>query len=259
MRDSGAREPALEQPDWLDASELTTQISAIATLNEPVRRALYAYVLSRAEAVGREEAAQAVGIARELAAFHVDKLLEQGLLDVEYRRRSGRSGPGAGRPAKLYRPSDRQLEFSLPDRRYELAARLLAEAFAHPGADPAQALDRVARRFGEALGAQARRRLGREPSSTRILQATCEVLRAHRFNPTETGGAVRLRNCPFQALAKDHPDLVCGMNLSLARGLLDGLGAGSLEARLDPQPGMCYVTLAPGQRPRAASPPRRAS
>lgn len=240
---SSAREPA--QPDSLDASEFAVQVSAIAALKEPVRRALYAYVLSRPEAVSREEAAQAVAIARELAAFHLDKLLDAGLLDVEYRRRSGRSGPGAGRPAKLYRPSDRQVEISLPDRRYELAARLLAEAFAEPGADPAQALARVARDFGEALGAEARRGLGREPSSTRILQATCAVLRAHGFNPTETDGAVRLRNCPFHALAQEHPDLVCGMNLSMARGLLAGLGAGSLEARLDAQPGMCCVTLAP--------------
>jgi predicted ArsR family transcriptional regulator len=255
MRASSAAEPAPEQPDSLDASEFTVQVSAIAALKEPVRRALYAYVLSRPEAVGREEAAQAVGIARELAAFHLDKLLEQGLLDVEYRRRSGRSGPGAGRPAKLYRPSDRQVEISLPDRRYELAARLLAEAFAHPGADPAQALEGVARRFGEGLGAQARQRLGPEPSSTRILQTTCEVLRAHGFNPTETDGAVRLRNCPFQALAQDHPELVCGMNLSMAQGLLAGLGAASLQARLDPQPGMCCVILAAGQRPAAASPP----
>lgn len=106
MRDSSAAKPAPEQPDSLDASEFTAQVSAIAALNEPLRRALYTYVLSRPEAVGREEAAQAVGIARELAAFHLDKLLEQGLLDVEYRRRSGRSGPGrtAGQALPAIRP-----------------------------------------------------------------------------------------------------------------------------------------------------------
>jgi predicted ArsR family transcriptional regulator len=226
-----------------DGAEVTAQIAAISILNEPLRRALYAYVLSRTEAVGRDEAGKAVGITRELAAFHLDKLLEEGLVDVEYRRLSGKDGPGSGRPAKLYRASGRQLELSLPGRRYELAASLLAEAFSQQGADPAEALDQVAHRFGEDLGAQARRRLGRRPSDTRLLHATCDVLRDQGFEPAETGGTVRLRNCPFQSIAQDHPELVCGMNLSLAQGLLAGLGAGGLEARLEPQPGMCCVAF----------------
>jgi predicted ArsR family transcriptional regulator len=233
----------MDSGDPLHGADLTAQIAAISALNEPLRRALYAYVVGHGGAVGRDEAGKAVGISRELAAFHLDKLLEEGLLDVEYRRLSGRDGPGAGRPSKLYRLSDRQLEISLPSRRYELAARLLARAFDEDCTDPAEALDRVARRFGEDLGAQARRRLGRRPSDTRLLQTTCQVLRDHGFEPTETAGTVRLRNCPFQALATEHPELVCGMNLSVARGLLAGLGAAGLEARLEPQPGMCCVAV----------------
>ena len=227
----------------VDGAEVAAQISAISTLNEPLRRGLYAYVLSRTEAVGRDEAGKAVGITRELAAFHLDKLLEEGLVEVEYRRLSGKDGPGAGRPAKLYRASDRQLEISLPGRRYELAARLLAEAFTQQGTDPAEALDDVAHRFGKELGAKARRRLGRRPSDTTLLHTACELLRDQGFEPTEIGGTVRLRNCPFQSIAKNHPELVCGMNLTLARGLLAGLGAGGLEARLEPQPGMCCVAF----------------
>jgi predicted ArsR family transcriptional regulator len=226
-----------------DGAEVAAQISAISILNEPLRRALYAYVLSRTDAVGRDEAGKAVGISRELAAFHLERLLEAGLVEVEYRRLSGKEGPGAGRPAKMYRTSDRQLEISLPGRRYELAARLLAEAFTQQGADPAEALEEVAHRFGEDLGAQARRRLGRRPNDVKLLHTTCEVLRDQGFEPTEIGGTVRLRNCPFQSIAKDHPELVCGMNLSLARGLLAGLGAGALEARLEPRPGMCCVAF----------------
>ena len=144
------------------------------------------------------------------------------------------------------------MEISLPGRRYELAARLLAEAFTQQGTDPAEALDEVAHRFGEDLGAQAGRRLGRRPSDTRLLHTTCQVLRDHGFEPTESDGTVRLRNCPFQSIAKDHPELVCGMNLSLARGLLAGLGAGGLEARLEPQPGMCCVAFSMAQGGEAA-------
>lgn len=238
--------------DPLDSPELASQISAIAALNEPLRRALYAYVLGQPDAVGRDEAAQAVGIARELAAFHLDKLLDEGLLAVEYRRLSGRSGPGAGRPAKLYRPSDRQLEITLPDRRYELAARLLAQAVEEQGDDPARAVDRVARRFGETLGTDARRHLGRRPSNSRLLDTAVEVLREHGFEPTQTKGEVRLRNCPFDTVAKDHTELVCGMNLSLAEGLLAGLGAQGIDVRLEPEPGMCCVALAFSRRARRA-------
>jgi predicted ArsR family transcriptional regulator len=240
----------MKRTDPPRSAELASQISAVAALNEPVRRALYTYILEKSEAVGREEAAQAVGITRELAAFHLDKLLEEGLLDVEYRRISGRSGPGAGRPAKLYRPSGRQVQVTLPERRYDLAADLLAQAIEAPGGDPARAVDEVARRFGESLGVQARRHMGRRPSVSRLLETACEVLREQGFEPIRTEGEIRLRNCPFDTLAKDHTELVCGMNLALAEGLLAGLEAESVDARLDPQPGMCCVALASGRRPR---------
>ena len=232
------------------SAELASQISAVAALNEPVRRALYTYILEKSEAVGREEAAQAVGITRELAAFHLDKLLEEGLLDVEYRRLSGRTGPGAGRPAKLYRLSGRQVQINLPERRYDLAADLLAQAIEAPGGDPARAVDKVARRFGKALGVEAHRRLGRRPSASKLLETACVVLREQGFEPIRTEGQIRLRNCPFDSLAAEHTELVGGMNLALAEGLLSGLEAEGVEARLDPQPGTCCVALGTARRSR---------
>jgi predicted ArsR family transcriptional regulator len=232
------------------SADLASQISAVAALNDPVRRALYTYIVQQPEAVGREEAAQAVGITRMLAAFHLDRLLEQGLLEVEYRRISGRSGPGAGRPAKLYRPSGLEVQISLPERRYDLAADLLARAIEAPGSDPARALDKLARQFGEALGAQARRNLGRRPSKSRLLDTACKVLREQGFEPIRTDAEIRLRNCPFDTLAKDHVQLVCGMNRALAEGLLAGLEAEGIDVRLDPQPGTCCVALASGRQPR---------
>jgi predicted ArsR family transcriptional regulator len=237
-------------PDPLGSEGLASQISAIASLNEPVRRALYAYVVQQPEPVGREQAAQGVGITKELAAFHLDKLLEEGLLDVEYRRISGRTGPGAGRPAKLYLPSGRQVQITLPARRYDLAATLLAQAIEEGKGDPARAVDRVARRFGERLGAQARRELGGRPSTGRLLDKACEVLRDQGFEPTKSGSEVRLRNCPFDTIAKEHTDLICGMNMSFAEGLLSGLEAEGVEVGLDPQPGMCCIALAAGRRSR---------
>jgi predicted ArsR family transcriptional regulator len=229
--------------------EVAAQISAIAALNEPIRRALYAYIAERPGPVGRDEAAQAVGISRDLAAFHLDKLLEAGLLDAEYRRLSGRSGPGAGRTAKLYRPSGRQIRVVLPERRYDLAAELMAEALEDPGGDPAAALNRAARRFGERLGAEARREVGPRPGTNRLLDRACAVLRDHGFEPLRADREIRLRNCPFDKLANEHTTLVCGMNLALAEGLLAGLGADGIEVRLDPMPGTCCIALTAGRKP----------
>jgi predicted ArsR family transcriptional regulator len=237
--------------DALDSADVTSQISAIAALNEPIRRALYEYVSQAVGLVGRDEAAGAVGIARELAAFHLDKLLGEGLLDVEYRRISGRSGPGAGRPAKLYRRSGREVQVILPERRYDLVARLMAEALEEPGGDPAAAVDGAARRFGRTLGEEARQELGRRASTKRLLEKACEVLRDYGFEPVHSEGEIRLRNCPFEAIAKDHTALVCGMNLALGEGLLAGLGAEGIDVRLDPLPGTCCVALSSGRkRPR---------
>jgi predicted ArsR family transcriptional regulator len=141
---------------------------------------------------------------------------------------------------------------TLPERRYDLAADLLAQAIEAPGGDPARAAETVARRFGETLGVQARRHLGRRPSVSRLLDTACEVLRDQGFEPTKTEGQIRLRNCPFDTLAKDHTELVCGMNLALAKGLLAGLEVEGIDVLLDPQPGTCCVALASVRRSRRA-------
>jgi len=237
----------------LGSEDAVSQISAVAALNEPIRRDLYVYIVDSANAVGRDEAAETLGISRELAAFHLDKLVEEGLLDVEYRRITGRSGPGAGRPAKLYRPSGRHVQVSLPERRYDLAARLMAEALQDPKGDPAAAFDEAARRFGETIGGQARRHLGRRPSASRLLERACVVLRDYGFEPVRIDDEIRLRNCPFDAIAKDYTSLVCGMNLALTQGLVTGLGGEGIDVRLDPTPGTCCVALAVvGRKPRSS-------
>jgi len=238
--------------DSLDSPDVAAQISAIAALNEPIRRALYIYIAQSAGPVGRDEAARAVGISRDLAAFHLDKLLEGGLLDSEYRRISGRSGPGAGRTAKLYRLSGREVRVMLPERRYELLAELMAEALEDPGDDRRAALGRAARRFGEMLGAETRPELGRRPSLNRLLEHACAVLRDQGFEPLRADREIRLRNCPFDQIAKDHTALVCGMNLALTEGLLAGLGADGIDVRLDPAAGTCCIALTAGRRPGPA-------
>ncbi|HZA16100.1 MAG TPA: helix-turn-helix domain-containing protein [Pseudonocardiaceae bacterium] len=218
------------------------QISAVAALDEPTRRRLYDYVVRQLEPVSRDDAAAALELPRTTAAFHLDRLVDEGLLDVVYQRLTGRTGPGAGRPAKLYRRSDQHVAVSLPQRRYDLAGQLLSSALEHAersGDSPRAVLDQRAYQMGKELGDTARSTAG-DPD---IRQTVLGVLEAYGFEPRIEGGDVTLGNCPFHTLAQDYTALVCGMNLRLLDGFLDGLATTGLTAHLDPAPPRCCVRL----------------
>lgn len=224
--------------------KLDQEIASLASLGEPARRALYLYVAGRPREVSRDEAARVAGISRSLAGFHLDRLVEEGLLEASFRRLSGRSGPGAGRPAKLYRRSNRQVEVTLPERRYELAARILASAIdASDAPKTRKALVKTARGIGEQIGADARSRVGSRPGRKRLLARMVDALSAQGYEPEAAGGELRLRNCPFHALVAEHTDLVCGMNLALIEGVVEGLELPAAKPVLAPTPGMCCVCV----------------
>src|ERR1700733_2699132 len=224
-------------------------LAAVGSLGDPVRRSLYEFVAGSPGPVGGDEAAAAAGIGRPLAAYHLDKLVSQGLLTASYQRPAGRGGPGAGRPAEVYARSGSEFVVTVPPREYELAARLLAGAVEadHSGASRA-ALHGVARQFGADLGRRGQAaepgREGALQSAEDTLQSAEDALRGHGFEPWhDEDGTVRLRNCPFHRLAAQHTEVVCGMNLALIEGLVAGLGATGLHPALDPQPGCCCVVL----------------
>ena len=210
-------------------------LDRLAALAEPVRRRLYEFVVAQPEPVDRDGAAAGAGIGRPLAAFHLDRLAEAGLLDVTYRRRSGRTGPGAGRPAKFYaRARHGELSVSVPPRHYDLAAEILAEGVERGGGAAGPVLD-AAREHGRRIAADGPS--GRTP---------IEVLAGQGYEPVvDADGVVRLRNCPFDALVDGHRDLTCSMNLALLEGVVDGLGDGDLDPRADPRDDFCCVALVP--------------
>jgi predicted ArsR family transcriptional regulator len=217
-------------------------LASVSCLDDPVRGRLYEFVSGRGEPVGRDDAAAAVGIGRALAVYHLDKLVEAGLLTASYRRPPGRSGPGAGRPAKVYARSSGEFAVNVPAREYELAARLLAQAVAadHGGQAPA-ALREAAWKLGADLGRrhQASQAQGDGP------RPALEVALAERgYEPRhDEAGVVRMRNCPFRRLAELEPEVICHMNLALIQGLLAGLGADDRSAVLDPEPDYCCVAI----------------
>jgi predicted ArsR family transcriptional regulator len=216
---------------------LSDRVAAVAALDDPVRRAVFDLVARAAGAVGRDAAAQALGVSRRVAAGHLDRLAEQGLLVVEYRRPPGRSGPGAGRPAKLYRRAQDEVAVSVPERRYDLVGGLLAAAVTESidtGTPVQEVLHRTAYDAGKTIGAAADN-----------LPAALEEAGYEPRHQDHDSGAVALGNCPFHRLAQQFTALVCAVNLQLLRGVADGAGESSYLAELDPGPGRCCVRLRP--------------
>jgi predicted ArsR family transcriptional regulator len=218
--------------------DLRAQAAGIGALADDTRRALYEYVSGQAGPVGREQAAAALGVALHNVSFHLDRLVAEGLLQVEYRRLSGRSGPGAGRPSKLYRRAAREFAVSLPPRRYDLVGGILADAVARAseGEPLARSLRGSARDEGLAVAAAAE-----GSDQVAALPALAQVLRSQGFEPQVRGDVVVLSNCPFDALAHKHRALVCGLNQAFVQGVADGLGCQDVTAHLEPEPGRCCV------------------
>jgi predicted ArsR family transcriptional regulator len=222
------------------------EVRSLATLADSTRQRLYGFIVDQPGAVGRVEAAAGVGVPRHTAKFHLDKLVEEGLLEVEFRRLTTRSGPGAGRPAKLYRRAARTISVSLPQRQYELAGTLLAGAVAEAEVGPdsvADALHRLAADSGRQMGERFRQEWGRIRSRSGAKKAVTDALRDSGYEPSNIEDSIVMRNCPFHNLAQQHPELVCGMNLDLLVGFVEGMGTTWAKPRLDPAPNRCCVTI----------------
>jgi predicted ArsR family transcriptional regulator len=218
------------------------RLEVLVTLLEPTRRRLYQYVTTQIGAVSRDQAAEAAGVSRAMAAFHLDRLVESGLLRANYRRLSGRTGRGAGRPSKLYSRSRRRFDVTVPPREHELLARLLAESFPAPIDTPAPG--NTAHEFGRSLGARARRQMPTRATPEQSAQCVQDVMAELGFEATRMGtGELRARNCPFDPVSRRFPDVVCHTAIALLRGVVEAVGADDLRVTRDDRPPLCCVTL----------------
>jgi predicted ArsR family transcriptional regulator len=216
---------------------------AVASLRDPIRSRLYRYVGRALGPVGRDEAATAVGVSRATAAFHLDKLVTLGLLRAEYRRLSGRAGRGAGRPSKVYRRSRRQFSVSLPKREHELLARLVSGAMADAGVPW---VDRTARDFGRALGARSKGRVRTSAGRRRLADCVEDVMEELGFEPVRSAsGPVFARNCPFDPLSRQYPEVVCRTSLAIVEGIVDGVAADAFSVRREAEADRCCVVIDP--------------
>lgn len=221
--------------------DLGSQAAGIGALADDTRRTLYEYVVAQPDPVGREQAARELGIAQHNVNFHLDRLVDEGLLEVEYRRLSGRSGPGAGRPSKLYRRAAHEFAVSLPPRRYDLVGDILAAAVtrAAQGVPLTDALHEEALEEGRALGSASAGIDAEDPLDP--LAAVARALASQGYEPYVEPDVVVLGNCPFDRLAEKHTELVCGLNRDFVQGVVEGLGCTTVSACLEPEPDRCCV------------------
>ncbi|HEX2154692.1 MAG TPA: helix-turn-helix domain-containing protein [Acidimicrobiia bacterium] len=205
--------------------DIERDLTAVGSLTDPTRRAVYEFVSHARRAVGRDEVADAIGIARQTAAYHLDRLAEEGLVDVGFARLSGRTGPGAGRPAKTYARSERDYSVTVPPRRYLVAARIMLEAI-RSGAIGREDLASAAHAIGVEMGSEG-------------LETALDEM---GYEPAEEEGEVRFLNCPFHAMVEDDRETTCNLNLALVKGMVEG-AADPRQPCLGPEEGYCCVRL----------------
>ncbi len=210
-------------------------VARVGLLSESTRRQLYRYVSDTCRAVSREEAAEGAGVPVHTAKFHLDKLVEGGLLVTEFHKLTGRTGPGSGRPSKHYRRNEAEIAVTLPPRQYDLLSTVLADAVA-TASETEEPVDQVLREVARDTG----REIGNGHAEDGDLST---ALQSCGYEPVTAGQDVILRNCPFHQVVTRHPELVCGLNLDFVTGLLEGMGATGSEARLAPAAGQCCVTV----------------
>jgi predicted ArsR family transcriptional regulator len=213
----------------------TEQIAAVAAIGDPQRRALFEFVSRSENPVTREDAAQALGVPRSTAAFHLDRLVDEGVLEADFRRLSGRTGPGSGRPSKLYRRAEGEISVSIPARRYELAGELLAAAV-----EEADRTGEPVREVLAAIATKTGRELGASAGSLDAALESCG------YEPRDDGeGGLVLTNCPFHRLATSHTDVICHANVSLLGGVAEGAAADARTVEFVPPTGEhCCVRIA---------------
>ena len=224
----------------MPAPAVDRSVKALGVLDEPTRRRLYLFVRAATHPVTRDEGAAHARISRKLAAFHLDRLVDAGLLVPGPPPRLHRRQRGRAR--KTYEPSGLALDVSFPPRHYDLAGDLLATAIQSCGPDerPADAALRVASERGRRLGAAARHA---SPTTRTLATRELAMLADQGYEPVRHEGRILLRSCPFDAVARSAPELVCGMNRALLEGALRGIGDSGAEAVLEPAPGRCCVEI----------------
>lgn len=196
-----------------------------AALGDPTRRAIYIAVRESAEPVTSASIAEIFGIHPNVARHHLDKLAKDGYLKVSFRRPSGRSGPGAGRPAKCYEPTGKVIDVHFPTKRYDVLVELLVRIIQRVAPEQLTAIaEEVGRDYGRELAAE----IGApgDRGYAEAIRAVAKALTGLGFAAKGDASHQRLvlSNCPFGEAATGYPEVVCSLDRGIVAGLFESLG-----------------------------------
>jgi predicted ArsR family transcriptional regulator len=223
----------------MDVNQLDRSIGDLtASLGDPTRRGIYLTVRASSEPLTTSDIASIFDIHPNVARHHLDRLAGDGYLRVTRRRPEGRGGPGAGRPAKWYEATEKEIDVNLPTRRFDLLAELLLRLVDRLApADLAAVAEDVGRDYGRDLAAQIG--LPEEPGYEQAVRAVAQAMTMAGFEVDAEPDAHRLLTsfCPFGTTAIAHPEVVCSLDRGMVTGLLEALHQPWRAVTLTPHPG----------------------
>jgi predicted ArsR family transcriptional regulator len=198
----------------------------LAAVGDPELREALLYARGQARPVTADELAGAKGVHRNVARSRLERLVEAGLLAPGYERRTGRAGPGAGRPAKTYAVVPQLESIEFPANHFESLAAMLVEALGADGG-PAR-LREIGAEFGHELGRAAGLRPVKKVEVG--FERLCEAVRSLGYQASvesvdKDGAVIASPTCPLRPLVRARPEAV-----ELDRGMWSGLAGCALAA-----------------------------
>lgn len=213
----------------MDTKTLDSRISDLTqALGDPTRRAIYIAVRESPEPLTTSKVAELFDLHPNVARHHLDRLADDGYLQISHHRPAG--GPGAGRPAKCYEATAKEVSVHFAPRRFEMLTEMLLEVLEDLGPENvAEVAERVGREYGSKLAAE----IGApdDPGYDGAVQAVATAMTGLGFSvdPDVPGQRLLTSHCPFGETATSHPEVIC----SLDRGIVAGM-FGALSFHCDP-------------------------
>jgi len=207
----------------MDRETLDRNISDLtSSLGDPTRRAIYIAVRESADPMTTSKVAGLFGIHPNVARHHLDRLAEDGYLRVSHERKAG--GPGAGRPAKTFESTNKEVSVHFAPRRFEMLTEMLFQVLEEVSPPDVSA---VAERVGRSYGKQLAAEIGapHDPGYDEAVQAVASAMTGLGFSvdPDVEGQRLLTSHCPFGETATSHPEVICSLDRGIVAGLFGAL------------------------------------
>ncbi|HEY5578664.1 MAG TPA: helix-turn-helix domain-containing protein [Acidimicrobiia bacterium] len=204
----------------MDSRQLDSTLADLtSSLGDATRRGIYLMVRASQEPVTVSDVAESFGIHPNVARHHLDRLASDGYVKVSSPA-TARRPTGAGRPAKAYRATSKEIDLHFPAQRYDLLSELLVMVVEKVA--PENLAD-VAREVGRDYGRALASRLDTHDQKgfEAAVKAVAGAMRGVGFEMAAHGERLVTNHCPFGTTATDHPDLICSLDQGMVTGMME--------------------------------------